>query len=303
MKNEPTKEVKFKNLLDVQKRFPDEKACREYLELARWNGKIVCVHCGSSKKIYRINDGALYKCSACRKNFSIRVGTIFEDSALPLQKWFFAIYVFSSHKKGISSIQLGKDIGVRQATAWHMLHRLREGMKPKTKKPLKGMVEADETYVGGKKKGGKRGRGSENKTPIFGMAERGGDVRTQPVERVNGATLKGLIKANVAPDTTVMTDEWGAYRGLSKDYKHGVVNHGSKEYVNGEIHTNTIESFWALLKRGIFGIYHHVSPEHLHRYCDEFQFRYNSRKSDETLRFASMLGQCEGRLMYKDCDV
>lgn len=290
-------EPKLRNLLDVQRRFPDELSCIEFMIQQRWNGKPVCVHCGYSEKIYRLKGGKL-KCADCRKPFSVRMGSIFEDSALPLQKWFFAMFVFSAHKKGISSVQLGKDIGVRQGTAWFMLQRLRYGMKPKTSKKLKNIVEADETYIGGRGHKGKRGRGSENKTAVFGMAERGGSVISQPVERVNAKTLQGLIRDNVSPNATMMTDEWTAYNTLGKTFTHKVVNHGRKEYVSGDVHTNTIESFWALLKRGIHGIYHHVSPEHLHRYCDEFQFRYNSRQIDDTQRFALALSKCEGRLTY-----
>ena len=302
MKTDQNTEPKFRNLLEVQKCFPTEQSCIDYMIHRRWNDKPVCVHCGSSRKIYKMNGGKLLKCADCRKQFSVRVGTIFEDSALPLQKWFYAIYIFSAHKKGISSCQLGKDISVRQATAWHMLHRIRESMRPKTNdSQLKNIVEADETYIGGKKHKGKRGRGSENKTPVFGMLERQGDVRTMPVERVNGQTLKGLIRKNIDLNATIMTDEWTAYNGLGKEFSsHEVVNHGRKEYVRaGSIHVNNIENFWSLLKRGIFGIYHHVSPEHLSRYCDEFQFRYNSRKDEDKLRFTAMLEHCEGRLMYK----
>lgn len=297
--NKQDEEPRFRNLLDVQRRFPDEKSCREYLEQARWHGKIVCVHCGSSERIYRINDGKLFKCSECRKQFSVRVGTFFEDSALLLQKWFFAIFIFSAHKKGISSCQLARDINVRQATAWFMLHRIRQGMSPKlNEKQLKNIVEADETYIGGKGHKGKPGRGSENKAPVFGMAERGGNLISQPIKRANAKTLQGLIEKAVYRDATIMTDEWSAYNGLSKEFEHKVVNHSRKEYVNGDIHVNTIESFWALLKRGIFGIYHHVSPEHLHRYCNEFQYRYNTRKIEDSERFTATLGQCQGRLTY-----
>jgi transposase-like protein len=293
-------EIKFNNLLDVQQRFPDEKSCRDYLIQVRWNGQMVCVHCGSIRKFYPINDGELYKCADCRKNFSIRVGTIFEDTKIPLQKWFFAIFLFSSHKKGISSAQLGRDIGVRQATAWHILHRIRYGMTPKKKEQLKNIVEADETYVGGRHHRGKRGRGSENKTAIFGLAERQGEVRTQPIKRVNSSTLKKIIRENVSKEATLVTDDWMAYSNLSKEYKHQTINHSIKEYVKGTVHTNNIENFWSLLKRGIIGIYHQVSAKHLHRYCDEFQFRYNARKISDTSRFTLALSQCEGRLMYKD---
>lgn len=301
MRNNITKkEIKFNNLLDVQKRFPDEKSCKEYLIKTRWNNEMICVHCGSKRKFYPINDGELFKCADCRQNFSIKVGTIFEDSSLPLQKWFFAIFLFSSHKKGISSVQLGKDIGVRQATAWHMLHRIRYGMTDKKSKPkLNNIVEADETYIGGKHHKGKRGRGSENKTAVFGMAERQGEIRTQPVKKVNSKTLQGIIKENVSQEATVMTDEWKSYNHLSKNYKHEIINHSAREYVRGNVHVNNIENFWSLLKRGILGIYHQVSSKHLHRYCNEFQFRYNTRKIEDTNRFTLALSQCEGRLMYK----
>lgn len=142
--------------------------------------------------------------------------------------------------------------------------------------------------------------GSENKTAVFGMAERDGDIRSMPIKRVNSQTLKGLLRQNVAKDATVMTDEWTAYNGLDKEFLHKQINHGRKEYANCNIHVNTVESFWALLKRGIHGIYHHVSSEHLDRYCDEFQFRYNSRRSEDTERFTAILGKCEGRLTYQN---
>ncbi|HLE31994.1 MAG TPA: IS1595 family transposase, partial [Bacteroidota bacterium] len=186
---------KFTNLLDVANRFPDDKSCREFLEFSRWGTKPVCPHCGSVRKIYRINDGKLFKCADCRKQFTVRVGTIFEDSALPLQKWFMAVYLITAHKKGISSVQLGKDIGVTQKSAWFMLHRIRYAVRTKPSKPLNGIVEADETYVGGKPRkgtlrnpsesglGNKRGRGT-TKTPVFGMVERGGRVSAQAVTNV-----------------------------------------------------------------------------------------------------------------------
>jgi transposase-like protein len=241
------------------------------------------------------------KCGDCHRQFSVKVGTIFEDSALPLQKWFFAIYMFSAHKKGISSRQLGKDISVRQGTAWYMLHRIREAMRPKTTNfQLKNIVEVDETYIGGKHHRGKRGRGSENKTVVLGLAERQGEVRTQPIIRVNSRTLQGIIRENISKEATLITDDWMAYSNLSREYKHETINHGIKEYVRGMVHTNNIENFWSLLKRGIVGIYHQVSSKHLHRYCDEFQFRYNARKINDTNRFDLALSRCEGRLMYKD---
>jgi len=174
-------------------------------------------------------------------------------------------------------------------------------MRPKTRKSqLKNIVEADETYISGKHRG-KRDRGSENKFPVFGMVKRQEVVRSMPVERVNSETLKGLIWQNVSTNAQIITDEWKAYNNLEKEFSgHGIVNHGKKDYIkNSSIHFNNIENFWSLLKRGILGIYHHVSPEHLSRYCDEFQFRYNSRKDNDTKHFTAMLERCECRLMYK----
>lgn len=290
-------------LKDLQKRFPTEESCHAFVALERWGGNPICVHCGCDRKIYVLNHGKLFKCADCRKQFTVRIGTIFEDSPLPLQKWFHAMFVITAHKKGISSVQLSKDIGITQKSAWHMLHRIRYGMSTKGfTKPLDGVVEADETYIGGKKKGGKRGRGSENKTPVFGMLDRDDKtVKTQPVKYVNANTLQGIIKANVAPESTIMTDEWGAYNGLDKSFaSHQRVNHGEKEYARGEVHVNGMENFWSLLKRGIVGIYHQVTSKHLHRYCGEFDYRYNSRDEKDSDRFTSTFKNIEGRLTYKE---
>jgi transposase-like protein len=296
-KNQP----KLYTLLDLTKRFPDEKSCREELAKIRWNGKPVCLKCGSMRKIYQINDGKLLKCADCRKQFTVRVGTIFEDSALPLQKWFFAIYIFMAHKKGISSIQLGKDIGVSQQTAWFMLHRIRYAIRTRSlDKPLNGIVEVDETAIGGRTYGQGSGYSQPNKTSVFGMKQRNGIVRAQTVKRVNGETLKPIIRKDVSPDAVIMSDEFGAYYGLDKEFAdHQIVIHSKKEYVRGNAHTNGIESFWALLKRGITGIYHHVSREHLDKYIDEFEFRANSKDITDPERLSLMLNRAEGRLTYK----
>jgi transposase-like protein len=300
MKKTKVFETQFNSLLDLVKRFPDEKSCREYLEKARWGKKPVCVHCGSFRKIYRINDGKLFKCADCRKQFTVRVGTIFEDSALPLQKWLMAIYLITAHKKGISSVQLGKDIGVTQKTAWFVLHRIRYAVRTRAfTKPLNGIVEADETYVGGHHRGGKTGRGSESKTPVFGVIERGGEVAAQVVKHVSKKTLQGIMKSQISRDAIIMTDEWTSYQGLEDTFdSHEIVNHGRKEYVRGDVHTNNIEAFWALLKRGIIGIYHHVDRKHLDKYVDEFEFRYNRRDLKDAERFHAMFNRCAGRLTY-----
>lgn len=296
MKSEPI------NLNGFYKHFPDEKTCREYLKNERFaDGKVVCPKCGSVEKIYFMADGKRYKCGnkGCLHIFTITVGTIFEASHIPLQKWFLAMYIVSAHKKGISSLQLHRDLGVTQKTAWFMLHRIRYMLANEfPKEPLSGIVEADETYVGGRTREGKHGRGSENKTPVFGMVERNDEVRTAVVPDVKGRTLRPIVYKNVAEGSTLMTDEYKSYDALSSDYNHEIVRHAAKEYVRGNIHTNTIEGFWSLLKRGIIGIYHQVSVKHLQRYCDEFEYRYNTRHLQDGERFNHTFSHCETRLTY-----
>ena len=291
---------KFRSLLDVTKRFPDEQACRDYLAKARWGTKIECPHCHSSEKIYTFQSGKLYKCGSCQKQFTVKVGTIFEDSALPLQKWFMAIYLITAHKKGISSLQLHRDIGVTQKTAWFMLHRIRYAVRTDSvnRSPLSGTIEADETYIGGKHKG-LVGRTTAKKAVVMGIVQRGGRVIAQQVTKASAAQLQPIIRRNTKKGSTVVTDDWGAYSGLSHTFNHQIINHSQKEYVRGDVHTNTVEGFWALLKRGIHGIYHHVSKKHLDKYVDEFEFRWNSRKAKDPVRFSFMLNDCEGRLTYK----
>ncbi len=290
----------FNSLLDIVKRFPSEKSCRDYLSQARWNGKPVCYHCGYSEKIYKINDGALYKCAKCRRQFTVRLGTIFEDSALPLQKWFMAIYLLTAHKKGISSVQLAKDIQVTQKTAWFMMHRIRYAVRTaEFSKPLDGFIEMDETYVGGKTTHAESHTPKQDKAVVFGMAQRNGDVRASFTPDGKRNTLFPIIKRNVSPKSIVFTDENHVYHTLDKLVRlHETVDHSKHEYARGMIHTNTIESFWSLLKRGVYGIYHHVSKKHLDKYIDEFEFRFNSRKLTDTERFRMMLDFCGARLTY-----
>jgi transposase-like protein len=202
-----TNKQPFNSLLDVVKRFPDEKACREYLAESRWHGKPICPHCGYSEKIYKMRDGALYACAKCRKQFTVKLGTMFEDSALSLQKWFMAIYLIMAHKKGISSVQLGKDIQVTQKTAWFILQRIRNAVRTnESGKSLNGIVEIDETFVGGKTHYFERDK-NKKKMIVFGMLQRGGDVRANLVESTHKQVLYPIIKRNVSRDATVMTDE------------------------------------------------------------------------------------------------
>jgi len=303
MTNRPdAKKPEFRSLLDVIKRFPDEKSCREFFEHIRWNHKIACVHCGCTRKIYRIRDGKLFRCADCGKQFTVRVGTIFQDSALPLQKWYMAIYIFMAHKKGISSVQLSKDIAVTQKTAWFMLHRIRHAVRTRSlSKPLAGIIEVDETAVGGKTHGRGAGYCQPNKTSVFGLKQRDGIVRAQTVKRVNGTTLKPLIRKDVSAHAIIMSDEFGAYHGLDKEFAgHHVVVHSQKEYVRGSVHTNGIESFWALFKRGYHGTYHQMSRKHLDKYVDEFEFRLNSKDITDPARLSLMLKHAEGELTYKN---
>lgn len=296
----------FNSILDLIKAFPDEQTCIDHLEWLRWNGNVVSPFDADSK-VYDCK-GNKYKCKTTGKYFNVKTATLFDNTKLPLQKWFLAIYLVTSHKKGISSLQLAKDIDITQKSAWFMLQRIREcfGFNDDAEM-LDNEVEVDETYVGGKNKNrhankkfeGTQGRGLQDKSAVLGMVERNGNVRAKKVEDVGHQTLTREIVARVKEGATLYSDEWTGYRGLERVYDHAFVKHGQHEYVNGRIHTNTIEGFWSILKRGIFGIYHFTSKKHLQRYVDEFAFRYNSRTTNEALRFNLLLSNMEHRLTYK----
>jgi transposase-like protein len=290
-----------------------ENEAREYLEKIRWNAEIACVHCGSMN-FYKLNPKpnskkpvrkVVYKCKDCKKQFTVTVGTIFEGSHIPLRTWLMAIALMCASKKGISAHQLHRMLGITYKSAWFMAHRIRYGMtKDNIAEKLNGTVEADETYIGGKAKG-KRGRGAKNKIAVFTLIERNGDVRSQITEKVTAKNLKGIIKENVDINSIMITDEFPSYIGLEKRYKaHYVINHGQKEYVRGDVHTNTVEGYFSLLKRGINGIYHHVSKKHLNFYLKEFDFRYNLRKLNDEMRTDLAIGNFEGkRLYYRDSSI
>jgi transposase-like protein len=300
---------KFNTLIDLLAYFKDEQVCRDYLELLRWPNGLQCAYkdCDHDK-IFRFSNGKVYKCAKCERQFSIRVGTIFEDSKVPLKKWFAAIYLITSHKKGISSIQLSKDIGVTQKTAWYMNHRVRHSLgwgEPEEK--LSGTIEADETFIGGKegnkhknkKTEGTQGRSVQTKTAVAGLVERGGEIRAKIVPDTTGSNLRKFVYENVEKGSQLHTDEWWGYKGLEKLFGHSVIKHNEKEYVNGDCHTNTMEGFWSLLKRGVVGIYHSMSNKHLQKYIDEFVFRYNTRTLTEADRFNLMLSGLATHLPYQ----
>ena len=308
--------------------FHNEELAVEYLERLRWANGRVCPHCGvvdsDEREHYRINRKGstrkLWKCFSCRKQFSVTVGTIFEDSHVPLNKWLLAFYLLCSSKKGMSAKQLERMLKVTNKTAWFMCHRIRWAMaEPAFLDKLSGTVEADETYVGGKRRRPnkkqfaplnpntpdkrKTGRGAD-KTPVFLLVERGGIARSFRVANVTGETLGGAIRQHVDPDAHLRTDAFKSYIKVGREYaSHEMIDHNF-EYVRGDAHTNTAESYFAILKRGINGVYHHVSPAHLHRYLSEFDFRYNNREAngvDDAERTRRALAGVEGkRLMYAD---
>ncbi len=274
------------NLISLIDRFHDEGRCRTYLEALRWPDGLKCPRCASDK-ISRIKTRNQLDCDSCRYRFSVTAGTIFHDSHLPLWKWFVAVYLIVESKKGISAKQMERSLGTTYRTAWHLNHRIRAALKEVDAQLLKGIIEADETFVGGKVEG--MGRGYKgNKTVVVGAFQRDGAIRLQVVSGRDRETLQGFIRENVAGDAqAIYTDEWEAYRGIADhDTEHKTVNHSEKEYVRGGVHTNSMENVWSLLKRSIIGSYHQVSAKHLDAYLDELEFRFNNRENPYMFRDA-----------------
>jgi transposase-like protein len=260
---------------------PDAETARLYLESRLWPNGVTCPTCAGRERITN-RKGDFYRCNVCETTFTVRTGTIFERSHVPLHKWIYAMYLVVTARKGISSMQLAKEIGVTQKTAWFMLQRLREACSGKMDK-LSGLVEVDECFVGGKEankhewKKLRAGRGSVGKTAVVGLRERGGRVIAYPVENTDKEALQGAVLDNVEIGSQVMTDEASGYQGMDGlFYSHEKVNHGAGEYKRNAVHTNGIESVWALLKRGIYGTWHHISAKHTGRYVNEVTFRLNA---------------------------
>ncbi len=282
--------------------FSDLDIAHRYLVDLRWSDGVVCPHCAGLEHSYTTTR-KIWRCKSCKKQFSVKVGTIFEGSPIGLDKWLSAVWMIANAKNGVSSCEIARSIGVTQKTAWFMLHRIREAMQSGSFEKFSGDVEVDETYVGGKVKNmhqakieqrEKQGRGSVNKAIVVGLLERNGQVKTKVVKHASKKTLHNLINENVVKGANVYTDEFTAYQGLGAEYIHQVIEHAT-QYVNGNIHTNGIENFWSLFKRGLRGTYVNCDVEHLFRYLNEQTFRFNNRRDNDSMRFESVMSMVAGK--------
>lgn len=298
--------LKISSLFNLSVAFPTEESCLEYLEQHFWKNGVVSPFDPSSK-VYNYGNHK-YRCKNTGKNFTVRTNTLFHSSKISLRKWFMAIWLVANHKKGISSCQLAREIEVRQATAWRMLHNIRECFFCENNHQLDGAVELDETYVGGKNKNrhankkvkNSQGRSCKDKTPVLGMLERNGKVVCRVLKAVNRRTLTAPILKTIKRTATLYTDEYDGYNVVGKVYERKIVCHGKGQYADGDATTNSIEGFWSILKRGIIGIYHQTSRKHLQRYVNEFCFRYNTKELSSAERFNLLLCNINYRTTYQD---
>ena len=289
--------------------FLDDLTCIEFVASRRWiDGQAICPKCeGTNNKFMESRKVWQCKNKECKKQFSVKVGTIFEDSPIGLDKWLTAMWLIVNAKNGISSYEIHRAIGVTQKTAWFMLHRIRLAMQTGSIVKLSGDVECDETFIGGlaknmhkhKREAKIKGRGASGKTAVFGVLERKGRVLAKVIEKTDRKTLHSEVKEKVETGANLFTDEWLAYRGLDESYIHEVINHGI-EYVKGNVHTNGIENFWSCLKRTLKGTYVSVEPFHLSRYFDEQVFRFNERKLNDKERFLGVLQAVSGKRLTYD---
>ncbi len=291
------------NLSEMIQDFADEAKCRAYLEALRWPNGVACPHCKATK-VYRLVKRDQFLCASCEYQFSVTVDTIFHDTHLPLVTWFLATFLLCEAKKGMSACQIQRSLGIKTyKTAWYLCHRIRAAMIEANKPKLKGVVEMDETYVGGR--GHKRGRGSEHKEVVIGIRQRQGELRFFHAEDVRSGTLERYIRENISDDVDIlMTDDLAQYRGVARrmgfQRKHKTIRHKEGWYVMGDVHTNTVESAFSLLKRGVLGTWHRLSAKHLQAYCNEMCFRFNNRKNPYLFRDTILKLIASPNLEYKN---
>ena len=288
------------NLVKLVDLFHSEDTCRDYLEELRWPDGATCPRC-SHNSVTSIEKRGQYACNSCDYQFSVTSGTIFHDTHLPLWKWFLATYMMVESKKGVSALQLKRTLKVAYKTAWYLCHRIRAAMADGQPMLLRGAVEVDETWIGGRRKNVGHGF-RDNKTMVLGAIQRGGDVRLKKGQRATRKELHAFIRSTVHPDAeAIYTDEWPAYRGIGdKNTRHETVNHRIGEYVRGLAHTNSIENVWSLFDRSVMGAFHHVSEKHLDRYLDELEWRFNNRDNPYLFRETLKKLLASGNLEYRE---